>query len=97
MLRYALKRQLDIALETMMKMSQTSENYWGEFFLDIPVGILLVATGLQYPDVHPSTALLTFLVGLFLCSFFEYFPPAGYFKERFALWEMDTVHPLSAT
>lgn len=58
---------------SLMKMSRTPANYWGEFFVDIPVGIFLIHEGLQSPATHPLTALLTFLAGLVLFSFFEYF------------------------
>jgi sterol desaturase/sphingolipid hydroxylase (fatty acid hydroxylase superfamily) len=54
-------------------MSQTSENYWGEFAIDIPVGLLLVGAGWLHTGAHhPAAALLTFLAGLLFFSFFEY-------------------------
>ncbi len=57
----------------ILKLSRTPANYWGEFVLDLPLGIFLVGAGLQSFDDHPVLALLTFLTGLFVFSFFEYF------------------------
>lgn len=54
-------------------MSRTPANYWGEFVLDIPVGILLIFEGLRQHDTHPTTVFFTILIGLFIFSFFEYF------------------------
>ena len=68
-----VRRMLDAAMSSIMKMSLTPANYWGEFVLDIPIGIFLVLEGLRGFDIHPVKAFLTFLVGLFLFSFFEYF------------------------
>ncbi len=63
----------DAALTGIMKMSQTQTNYWGEFALDIPVGILLVGAGLRHQGTHPLPLVFTLLGGLFLFSFIEYF------------------------
>lgn len=61
------------AQDSIVRMSRTPANYWGEFFLDIPVGILLILAGLRRHDIHPVAAFITILIGLFLFSFFEYF------------------------
>ena len=69
----AIRRPFDAALDCILKMSRTPANYWGEFVLDIPVGILLIFEGLRHHDTHPSAVFITILIGLFLFSFFEYF------------------------
>ncbi len=68
-----MRRPFDSALKSIMKMSQTPANYWGEFILDLPIGIFLVGAGLQHFGTHPVAALSTFLLGLLFFSFFEYF------------------------
>lgn len=67
-----MRQQFDLALGGIMKMSQTPANYWSEFILDIPVGILLVSVGLHRSDVHPAAAFFALLTGLLVFSFFEY-------------------------
>lgn len=68
-------RQLfvDAPLDGILKMSRTPANYWGEFVLDIPVGIVLIFEGLRHRGTHPATVFSTILIGLFLFSFCEYF------------------------
>ncbi len=69
----AIGRLFDAALDCLLKMSRTPANYWGEFALDIPVGILLVFEGLRHYATHPPAVVFTILFGLFLFSFCEYF------------------------
>jgi sterol desaturase/sphingolipid hydroxylase (fatty acid hydroxylase superfamily) len=68
-----IRRLFDAALDCILKMSRTPANYWGEFVLDFPVGILLIFEGLRHLDTHPTAVFITILMGLFLFSFFEYF------------------------
>ncbi len=68
-----IRRLFDAALDCILKMSRTPANYWGEFVLDFPVGILLIFEGLRHDDTHPGVVFFTILVGLFIFSFFEYF------------------------
>jgi len=70
---HTIRRPFDAALDCILKMSKTPANYWGEFVLDIPVGILLTFEGLRHDDTHPTAVFITILIGLFLFSFFEYF------------------------
>jgi len=69
----AIRRLFDAALDCLLKMSRTPANYWGEFVLDIPVGILLIFEGLRHYNIHPPAVVFTILFGLFLFSFCEYF------------------------
>jgi sterol desaturase/sphingolipid hydroxylase (fatty acid hydroxylase superfamily) len=69
----AIRRLFDAALDCILKMSRTPANYWGEFVLDVPVGILLIFEGLRRLDTHPIAVFFTILIGLFIFSFFEYF------------------------
>jgi sterol desaturase/sphingolipid hydroxylase (fatty acid hydroxylase superfamily) len=69
----AIRRLFDAALDCISKMSRTPANYWGEFVLDFPIGILLIFEGLRHFDTHPTAVFFTILIGLFLFSFFEYF------------------------
>jgi sterol desaturase/sphingolipid hydroxylase (fatty acid hydroxylase superfamily) len=68
-----IRRLWDAALNCIVKMSRTPANYWGEFVLDIPLGILLTFEGLRHHGTHPTAVFLTILIGLFIFSFFEYF------------------------
>ena len=66
-------RIFEAAMRGIMKMSLTPANYWGEFALDIPIGIALVLAGLWHFDIPATNAAIVLLLGLFLFSFFEYF------------------------
>ncbi|WP_020677248.1 sterol desaturase family protein [Geopsychrobacter electrodiphilus] len=68
-----MRRLTNATLDNILKMSQTPANYWGEFILDIPVGIFLIYEGSQNADSHPVQVIVTILIGLFLFSFIEYF------------------------
>lgn len=67
-----VRQVLKPAFDRLARLSQTPANYWGEFALDIPLGLGLVLYGLKQAAPHPLLALFTFLAGLFLFSFFEY-------------------------
>jgi sterol desaturase/sphingolipid hydroxylase (fatty acid hydroxylase superfamily) len=73
MVRKTIRQFFGPFLDHMARMSQTPANYWGEFALDIPLGAWLVLYGLHHPEASPALAVFTFLVGLFLFSFVEYF------------------------
>ena len=68
-----IRGSIAAARDSILKMSRTPANYWGEFILDIPVGGFLIFAGFRHHDAHPAAAFLTILLGLFLFSFFEYF------------------------
>ena len=68
----SLRGKLDLALQAILRMSRTPANYWGEFILDIPIGILLITLGLRQPDIHPLAGFFTLVVGLFIFTGFEY-------------------------
>jgi sterol desaturase/sphingolipid hydroxylase (fatty acid hydroxylase superfamily) len=56
----------------ILRMLRTKVNYWAEFCLDIPLGVVLTVAGLRHHDVHVIEVLLTFLLGLFMFSYIEY-------------------------
>jgi len=58
--------------KALLAMSHTPANYWGEFVLDIPLGMLLVYLGWQRSGNHFLSAAPVVAVGLFFFSFFEY-------------------------
>jgi sterol desaturase/sphingolipid hydroxylase (fatty acid hydroxylase superfamily) len=69
----AQKIQLfDTLLNAISKMSKTPLNYWAEFAVDIPLGVVLIFAGLQGNELNPIAVFLTILLGLFLFSIFEY-------------------------
>jgi sterol desaturase/sphingolipid hydroxylase (fatty acid hydroxylase superfamily) len=67
------KNLFDIVLSFILNMSKTRANYWGEFAIDIPLGILLVFMGLRHHNFRLLAVFLTVVLGVFLFSFFEYF------------------------
>jgi len=64
---------LNFVLGFILNMSKTRANYWGEFAIDIPLGIVLIYAGFRLDDFNPLTIFLTIATGLLLFSFFEYF------------------------
>ncbi len=65
-------RPFDTVLKTITKLTKTPFNYWAEFAIDIPLGVVLIFAGLRTSKHNPIAVLLTILFGLFLFSFFEY-------------------------
>jgi sterol desaturase/sphingolipid hydroxylase (fatty acid hydroxylase superfamily) len=57
---------------TMLRMSRSPVNYWAEFGLDIPLGVILIFAGLRHDGIRPTEVLLIFLLGLFIFSYLEY-------------------------
>ena len=53
-------------------MSKTSLNYWSDFAIDIPLGIILIVTGLRNHELGFIPVPLAMLLGMFLFSFAEY-------------------------
>ena len=47
-------------------------NYWAEFCLDIPLGVVLIFEGLRHYDIQSFEVFLIVLLGLFIFSYFEY-------------------------
>jgi len=68
-----MKRLFDVLLSFILIMSKTRVNYWSEFAIDIPLGIVLIYASLRHHDLNPLAVFLTIGLGLFLFSFFEYF------------------------
>lgn len=64
---------IDAALSFILNMSKTRANYWGEFAVDIPLGIALIFMSLRHHDLNLLAIFLTIGLGLILSSFFEYF------------------------
>ena len=66
----------------IMRMSKTRANYWGEFAVDIPLGLALIIMSVHHHDLDMSAALPFVVLGLFLFSFFEYFIHRWLFHGR---------------
>ena len=66
-------RPFDTVLKTITKLTKTPLNYWAEFFVDIPLGVVLISAGLRHSELGPIAVFPTILLGLFLFSFIEYF------------------------
>ncbi len=56
----------------IQKISRTPANYWGEFIIDIPLGIFLFYEGLHLGNITLAAVLLTTLAGLLFFSLLEY-------------------------
>jgi 4-hydroxysphinganine ceramide fatty acyl 2-hydroxylase len=67
-----IKQLFDTVVNAAMKMSKTPLNYWAEFAVDIPLGMVLIFIGLRHNELDSLTVFLTILLGLFLFSFIEY-------------------------
>jgi sterol desaturase/sphingolipid hydroxylase (fatty acid hydroxylase superfamily) len=72
MQRQTIKGMISLVPGSILRMSRTKVNYWAEFGLDIPLGVVLTFEGLRHHDIHAIEVLLTFLLGLFIFSYFEY-------------------------
>jgi sterol desaturase/sphingolipid hydroxylase (fatty acid hydroxylase superfamily) len=68
-----IRRLVGAILDAIVQMSRTPANYWAEFVLDIPAGVVLIFEGLRHHDTNPDAVFLTFLLGLLFFSFCEYF------------------------
>jgi len=62
----------NMVLNSISKMSKTPLNYWAEFAIDIPLGVVLIFAGLRHGELKSITVFLTILLGLFLFSAIEY-------------------------
>ncbi len=67
-----IKGMISAVPDSILRMSRTPVNYWAEFVLDIPLGVVLTFEGVRYHDIHPIEVFLTILLGLFIFSCFEY-------------------------
>jgi sterol desaturase/sphingolipid hydroxylase (fatty acid hydroxylase superfamily) len=63
---------LDAALKAISRMSTTPLNYWAEFAVDIPLGVVLIVIGLRHGELGAVPVAATILLGLFLFTFIEY-------------------------
>jgi hypothetical protein len=64
-----IKQLFNETLNAILKMSKTPLNYWAEFAVDIPLGVVLIYEGLYHNKPGPVAALLTIFLGFFLFSF----------------------------
>jgi sterol desaturase/sphingolipid hydroxylase (fatty acid hydroxylase superfamily) len=71
MLGHAVRRFWELVLDAIVGMCRTRANYWLEFVLDSALGIAFLTEGIRH-QVPATAAVLLFLSGLFLFSFFEY-------------------------
>ncbi len=58
--------------DSILRMSRTPLNYWAEFGLDIPLGVLLTFESLRHHDIRAIEVFPTILFGLFIFSYLEY-------------------------
>lgn len=63
---------LDSLLNALSMMSKTPLNYWAEFAVDIPFGVVMIFAGLRSNELGAIAVVLTILLGLFLFSIIEY-------------------------
>lgn len=63
---------IDTLLKAMSILCKTPLNYWAEFAVDIPFGVVLIAAGLWRNELGAIPVVLTILLGLFLFSILEY-------------------------
>jgi sterol desaturase/sphingolipid hydroxylase (fatty acid hydroxylase superfamily) len=82
---------LGAALRTILNMSKTCANYWGEFAIDIPLSFMLIFASLRSHDLSPLVVVLTIGFGLILFSFFEYFIHRWLFHGS-SVWLMAEGH-----
>lgn len=59
-------------MQAIIKLCKTQFNYWAEFAVDIPLGVMLIMAGLRSHELPFFAIFLTIGSGLFLFSFFEY-------------------------
>ena len=59
-------------LNALSKMSKSPLNYWAEFAVDIPFGVVLIFAGLRGKGLEPPEVFLFILLGMFLFSISEY-------------------------
>ena len=69
---HIINRLFNIILNYILQMSKTSLNYWAEFAVDIPLGLVLIFSSLRNHELGSIAISLTILIGLFLFSFAEY-------------------------
>jgi len=69
---HIINRLFNIIVNYILQMSKTSLNYWAEFAVDIPLGLVLIFSSLRNHEPGLVAIFLTILIGLFLFSFAEY-------------------------
>jgi sterol desaturase/sphingolipid hydroxylase (fatty acid hydroxylase superfamily) len=72
MQRQTIGRMIGAMADSILWMSRTPMNYWAEFGLDIPLGVVLTLEGLRRHDIDSIEVFLTILFGLFFFSYLEY-------------------------
>lgn len=77
-----MKYWVNIVIGFITSMSKTRANYWGEFAVDISLGLTLFFMGLRHHDLDWSGVVLSVTLGMILFSFFEYFIHRWIFHGR---------------
>jgi sterol desaturase/sphingolipid hydroxylase (fatty acid hydroxylase superfamily) len=72
MQRQTIRGIISAVVGFILRMSRTKVNYWAEFCLDIPLGVVLTFEALRHHDIRAIGVLLTVLLGLLMFSYFEY-------------------------
>jgi sterol desaturase/sphingolipid hydroxylase (fatty acid hydroxylase superfamily) len=67
-----MKQMFDVVQNAISKTSRTPLNYWAEFAIDIPLGVVLISAGLSHGELNHIAVFLTILLGLFVFSLIEY-------------------------
>ena len=67
-----IRSMLNAVPDFILRMSRSPVNYWAEFGLDIPLGVVLIFAGLRHHDLHFTEVIPIFLLGLFIFSYLEY-------------------------
>ena len=72
MQRKTIRGVISAVPDSILRMSRSPANYWAEFGLDIPLGVVLIFEGLRHQDIHSIEVFLTIMIGLFIFSYLEY-------------------------
>ena len=67
-------------------MSKTPLNYWTEFAVDIPLGVVLIFTGLRHNRPGPVAVLFTYSLDFFFSALSNISFIAGCFTDRWSSW-----------
>jgi sterol desaturase/sphingolipid hydroxylase (fatty acid hydroxylase superfamily) len=63
---------IDNFLNALSEMAKTPLNYWAEFAIDIPFGVVLIVAGLHDNELGPIAVVLIIVLGFLLFSLIEY-------------------------
>jgi hypothetical protein len=59
MQRQTIGGMIGAAADSILRMSRSPVNYWDEFGLDIPLGVVLIFEGLRHDDIQSFEVFLT--------------------------------------